>query len=66
MLKTALIGFGYWGAKLARNFQNLETEVLGGIGIEGENESGAEGGDPPSRRRRLKKIDIVGIEIGGI
>ena len=25
MLKTALIGFGYWGAKLARNFQNLES-----------------------------------------
>ena len=25
MLKTALVGFGYWGAKLARNFQNLET-----------------------------------------
>ena len=25
MLKTALIGFGYWGAKLARNFQNSET-----------------------------------------
>ena len=25
MLKIALIGFGYWGTKLARNFQNLET-----------------------------------------
>ena len=25
MLKTALIGFGYWGTKLARNFQNLEA-----------------------------------------
>ena len=25
MLKTALIGFGYWGAKLARNFQNSEA-----------------------------------------
>ena len=24
MLKTTLIGFGYWGTKLARNFQNLE------------------------------------------
>ena len=25
MLKTALIGFGYWGTKLARNFQNQEA-----------------------------------------
>ena len=25
MLKTALIGFGYWGTKLARNFQNSES-----------------------------------------
>jgi len=25
MLKTALIGFGYWGTKLARNFQNSEV-----------------------------------------
>ena len=25
MLKTALIGFGYWGTKLARNFQNSEA-----------------------------------------
>ena len=24
MLKVALIGYGYWGTKLARNFQNLE------------------------------------------
>ena len=24
MLKVALIGYGYWGSKLARNFQNLE------------------------------------------
>ena len=24
MLNVALIGYGYWGAKLARNFQNLE------------------------------------------
>ena len=24
MLKIALIGYGYWGSKLARNFQNLE------------------------------------------
>tara|TARA_B100001123_G_C15278167_1_gene1013001 strand:+ start:421 stop:1362 length:942 start_codon:yes stop_codon:yes gene_type:complete len=25
MLNTALVGFGYWGTKLARNFQNLES-----------------------------------------
>ena len=25
MLKVALIGYGYWGTKLARNFQNLES-----------------------------------------
>tara|TARA_B100002003_G_C14082259_1_gene520617 strand:- start:61 stop:1002 length:942 start_codon:yes stop_codon:yes gene_type:complete len=25
MLKIALIGYGYWGTKLARNFQNLES-----------------------------------------
>ena len=25
MLKTALIGYGYWGTKLARNFQNSES-----------------------------------------
>ena len=25
MLKVALIGYGYWGSKLARNFQNLEA-----------------------------------------
>jgi len=25
MIKTALIGFGYWGTKLARNFQNQEA-----------------------------------------
>ena len=25
MLKTTLIGFGYWGTKLARNFQNQEA-----------------------------------------
>ena len=24
MLKTALIGYGYWGSKLARNFNNIE------------------------------------------
>jgi len=28
MLNVALIGFGYWGAKLARNFQNLEVYKL--------------------------------------
>ena len=28
MLKIALIGYGYWGSKLARNFQNLETFKL--------------------------------------
>ncbi len=28
MLKTALIGFGYWGAKLARNFHNSENFLL--------------------------------------
>ena len=28
MLKVALIGYGYWGAKLARNFQNLEIFKL--------------------------------------
>jgi len=28
MLKTALIGFGYWGSKLARNFQNSENFSL--------------------------------------
>ena len=31
MLKTALIGFGYWGTKLARNFQNLEAFDLSAI-----------------------------------
>ena len=25
MLKVALIGYGYWGTKLARNFQNIES-----------------------------------------
>ena len=28
MLKIALIGYGYWGSKLARNFQNLEVFKL--------------------------------------
>ena len=28
MLKVALIGYGYWGSKLARNFQNLEAFKL--------------------------------------
>ena len=28
MLKVALIGYGYWGTKLARNFQNLEVFKL--------------------------------------
>ena len=28
MLKIALIGYGYWGSKLARNFQNLEAFKL--------------------------------------
>ena len=28
MLKIALIGYGYWGSKLARNFQNLESFKL--------------------------------------
>ena len=28
MLKVILIGYGYWGSKLARNFQNLETFKL--------------------------------------
>ena len=28
MLKVALIGYGYWGAKLARNFQNSESFSL--------------------------------------
>ena len=25
MIKVALIGYGYWGSKLARNFQNSEN-----------------------------------------
>jgi predicted dehydrogenase len=28
MLKVILIGYGYWGSKLARNFQNLEIFKL--------------------------------------
>ena len=31
MLKVALIGYGYWGSKLARNFQNLEAFKLTSI-----------------------------------
>lgn len=31
MLKVALIGYGYWGSKLARNFQNLEFFKLAAI-----------------------------------
>ena len=31
MLKIALIGYGYWGSKLARNFQNLESFKLTAI-----------------------------------
>ena len=28
MLNISLIGYGYWGTKLARNFQNLEIFKL--------------------------------------
>ena len=30
-LKVTLIGYGYWGKKLARNFQNSENFVLTSI-----------------------------------
>ncbi len=31
MLRTGLIGFGYWGRNLARNFQTVPSSILGGI-----------------------------------
>jgi len=31
MLRTGLIGFGYWGRNLARNFQTVPSSILAGI-----------------------------------